>query len=82
MKFYDMLSETVITLEDLRDDYETLRNEDPESHAERFEIELFEILMATVNGRNDLEIIDMTPQEVTLFINWLREKIWREEGWS
>ena len=31
-------------------------------------MELFEILMATINGRNDLDIIGMTPEETSKFI--------------
>ena len=38
--------------------------------------------MATINGRNDLEIIGLTPKEVSNYIINLRSEIWREEGWN
>ena len=31
--------------------------------------------MATINGRNDLEIIGMTPQEVSNYIIRLRDRV-------
>ena len=74
MKFIDLNDDRVYTVADLKREWEALRAEDPENHAERFQIELLEILMATINGRNDLEIIGMTPQEVSNYIIRLREK--------
>ena len=38
--------------------------------------------MATINGRNDLEIIGLTPREVSNYIIRLRSEIWTEEGWN
>ena len=74
MKFIDLNDERVYTIADLKKDWEALRAEDPENHAGSFQIELLEILMATINGRNDLEIIGMTPQEVTNYIIRLRDR--------
>ena len=74
MKFIDLNDDHVYTVADLKREWEALRAEDSENHAESFQIELLEILMATINGRNDLEIIGMTPQEVTNYIIRLREK--------
>ena len=74
MKFIDLNDDRVYTVADLKKEWEALREEDPENHAERFQIELLEILMATINGRNDLEIIGMTPQEVSNYIIRLRER--------
>ena len=74
MKFIDLNDDHVYTVADLKREWEALRAEEPENHAESFQIELLEILMATINGRNDLEIIGMTPQEVTNYIIRLREK--------
>ena len=62
----------VYGLSDLKADWERFRKEDPENHATDFKTELFEILMATVNGRNDLEIIGMTPAEQEKMIARLR----------
>ena len=75
MKFIDLNDERVYTIADLKKDWETFRTEDPENHAESFQIELLEILMATINGRNDLEIIGMTPQEVSNYIIRLRDRV-------
>ena len=57
MKFIDLNDDRVYTLQDLRRDWAQFREEDPENHATDFKTELFEILMATINGRNDLEIL-------------------------
>ena len=57
MKFIDLNDDRVYTLQDLRRDWAQFREEDPENHAPDFKTELFEILMATINGRNDLEIL-------------------------
>ena len=82
MKFIDLNDDHVYTIADLKKDWQEFREEDPENHADRFKIEFFEILMATVNGRNDLEIIGLTPREVSNYIVKLRSEIWQEEGWN
>ena len=68
MKFIDLNDERIYTIADLKRDWQEFRTEDPESYAERFKIEFFEILMATINGRNDLEIIGLTPRETSGFL--------------
>ena len=82
MKFIDLNDYWVYTLQDQHRDWAQFREEDPENHADRFKIEFFEILMATINGRNDLEIIGLTPREVSNYIIRLRSEIWTEEGWN
>ena len=82
MKFIDLNDDRVYTLQDLRRDWAQFQGEDPENHAPDFKTELFEILMATINGRNDLEIIGLTPREVSNYIIRLRSEIWTEEGWN
>ena len=82
MKFIDLNDDRVYTPADLKRDWTQFREEDPENHAARFKIEFFEILMATINGRNDLEIIGLTPKEVSNYIIGLHSEIWREEGWN
>jgi hypothetical protein len=82
MKFIDLNDDRVYTIADLKKDWQEFRAEDPENHADRFKIEFFEILMATINGRNDLEIIGLTPREVSNYIIRLRSEIWQEEGWN
>ena len=74
MKFIDLNDDRVYTVADLKKDWEVLQAEDSENHAESFQIELLEILMATINGRNDLEIIGMTPREVSNYIIRLRSE--------
>ena len=75
MKFLDMYTDEILTIADLKRDYIDLKHEDPENHAETFKVEFYEILMATVNGRNDLEIVGMTAKEVSNYIIRLRSEI-------
>ena len=72
MKFIDLTDGREFTLADLKRDWAGFREEDPWNHAADFGTELFEILMATVNGRNELEIIGMTPRETDRLIRRLR----------
>ena len=80
MQFIDLNDDRVYTIADLKKDWQEFRAEDPENHADRFKIEFFEILMATINGRNDLEIIGLTPRETSNIIIRLRTQIRKEEG--
>ena len=75
MQFIDLNDERVYTLTDLKHDWAQLCSEDPDNHAESLRIEFFEILMATINGRNDLEIIGLTPREVSNYIISLRAQL-------
>ena len=75
MKFIDMLTEHEYTLADLKEDYEELRAESPEDFPSTFKADFFEILMATINGRNDLKIIGPTPNETCNVITRLRSTI-------
>lgn len=45
------------------------------NHAPDFKTELFEILMATINGRNDLEILSMTHREISSLTLRLRAQL-------
>ena len=82
MKFIDLYDGREYTTADLKRDWAQFREEDPDNHADSFRIEFFEILMATINGRNDLEIIGLTPRETSNYIIKLRSEIWRENGWN
>ena len=75
MKFIDLSDDRVYTLSEIRKDWEALREEDPDNYPSDFKTELFEILMATVNGRNDLEIVGPTPREVNRLILRLRARL-------
>ena len=82
MKFIDLNDDREYTVADLKRDWAQFREEDPDNHAASFRIEFFEILMATINGRNDLEITGLTPRETSNYIIKLRSEIWRENGWN
>ena len=75
MQFIDPNDDRVYTPADLKRDWTQFREEDPENHATSFKIEFFEILMATINGRNDLEIVGLTPREVSNYIISLRAQL-------
>lgn len=75
MKFIDLNDDRVYTLQDLHRDWEQFREEDPENHADRFKNEFFEILMATINSRNDLEILGMTHREISSLTIRLRAQL-------
>lgn len=75
MRFIDLNDDRVYTPSDLHTDWHAFRAEDPENHAESFRIEFFEILMATINGRNDLDIIGMTSRETSNLILRLRAQL-------
>ena len=82
MRFIDGNDGQVYTLPDLWRDWRAFREEDPDNHAASFKIETLEILMATINGRNDLEIIGLTPREVSNIIITLRTQLLNREGAS
>lgn len=75
MRFIDLNDDHIYTLANLQKDWQTLRAEDPENNAPDFRTELFEILMAAVNGRNDLDIIGLTPRETDRLITRLRAQL-------
>ena len=77
MTFYDKYTERTYTLPKLHDDWKQFKAEDPLNHADDFMTELYEILMATVNGRNDCDIVGLTPSETCNYIITLRNKIER-----
>ena len=75
MKLIDLNDDRVYTPADLKRDWTQFREEDPDNHAASFRIEFFEILMATINGRNDLEIIGLTSRETSNIILRLRAQL-------
>ena len=75
MRFIDLNDGHIYTLADLKKDWQEFRAEDPENHADRFQLEFFEILMATINGRNDLEILGLTHREVSNLTIRLRAQL-------
>ena len=75
MQFIVLNDDRVYTIADLKKDWQEFRAEDPENHAPDFKTELFEILMATINGRNDLEILGMTHREISSLTLRLRAQL-------
>lgn len=75
MKLIDTYSEREYSLMDLKADYLRFKAEEPWNHCEDFRAELFGILMASVNGRNDLSIIGLTSREVSRYITRLRKSL-------
>ena len=76
MKLIDMYDGKMYSLYDLYKEYKVFRSEDPENHADNFQTELFEILIATVNGRNDMDVVGMTAKEINNYIIRIRKRIW------
>lgn len=74
MKLFDLNTERTYSLPELFSDWQLFRKEEPWNHAESFSAELFEILMASVNGRNDCNIIGMTASEIDKYITKLRKR--------
>ncbi len=75
MRLVDKNDNHSYRLADLKTEWATLRVQEPENHSESFQIELLEILMATVNDRNDLEIEGLTHREVSAIIVAIRTQI-------
>ena len=75
MKFQDMNTDEIYSIKDLYKDWKTFKEEDPENQCETFRAELLEIIMATINGRNDLQIIGMTGKEVSNSVIKLMKQI-------
>lgn len=72
MRLRDLEDGRQYGLIDLKREWSDLRPIEPENHQETFTTELLEILMATISGRNDLEIIGQTPRETGRLIARLR----------
>ena len=72
MRLYDIDSERELSVMDLYNDWNTFRNEEPWNHAESFKCELHNIIMDTINGRNNCDVVGMTPNEIEGYIIRLR----------
>ena len=80
MKFIDRNDGSVFTLSSLLGDWKRLRAEDPANYPESFKTEMLECLMATVGGRNDLELVGLTPSEAARLIVRLRRRFEMEKA--
>lgn len=72
MTFVDTYDGRVFSLLDIFNDWKVFKEEDPENHADTFRAEMLEIIMATINGRNDLEIKGLTASETERLVYSLR----------
>ena len=72
MKLYDMNAEKEYSLIELYRDWQSFRNAEPWNHGETFTIEFYNILMATVNGRNDCDVVGLLPAELSRYIIRIR----------
>ena len=52
-------------------EWQELRKEDPENHVDTFTLEFFQILDATLRGRNDCDIVGLTEPELLRLFNRL-----------
>lgn len=75
MMFYDMDSEHTYTLPEVYSEWQELKEEDPWNHSEHFINEMFEIIMATINDRNNLEIVGMMPKEISGLVRRIRKEL-------
>ena len=76
----DLNDGTVITEAMLKQEWKTGRENDLENTPRCFEAYLLEVILATINGRNDLDIIGVTPRETMEYIEAIREKIRNGNG--
>lgn len=72
MRFIDNYSDMEYSIKDLFNDYKTFKLEEPYNHCENFKTELLEIMLASINGRNDFDIIGLTSNEIEKIILKLR----------
>lgn len=77
MTLYDRNADRTITINELHDEWKQFKEEEPWNHADDFMSELYVILMDTVNGRNDCDIVGLTPSETCDYIITIRHAIRR-----
>lgn len=70
MTFKDMLTDQVYSLNDIAKDYREFQREDPENNTETICEYLYNVIDASLRGRNDLDIIATAKQ-----INRVRSKL-------
>ena len=72
MLFIDTNDGSPVTLRDIANDYASLKAENPDEYPPSLKLEFLEILLAAINGRNDLEIVGITHRETNRMIARLR----------
>ena len=75
MRLKEIDSGRELTLPELHREWREFREEDPVNHADDFTTELYVLLMDTINGRNDCDIVGLTPTETSNYILTLWNKI-------
>lgn len=79
MKFYDMDDDHIWTVADLHREWLYLKKTDPWNYDESFKRYMLGVVLATINGRNNLEICEITPREVSNLVKRLKgECIWKK----
>ena len=73
MLLLDLNENKAYTISEVKQLWKKFRSEDPSNHAETFKTEWYNILMATINGRNDLIVSGLTPKETSNYIINLRK---------
>lgn len=75
MYLVDLWTDEKISLPKLHEEWQELRQEDPYNHADTFKREFFDILDATIRGRNDFEIVGPTGPELCRLFNRLMQEV-------
>lgn len=75
MLFKDLETGDALTIRDLFQEWKEKAQEQPTEYPQTFAGELLNILQATVNGRNDLTILNKTPKQVDRMIQTLLTRI-------
>ena len=75
MRLIDTESNCSLSLKVMKEEYQTLRQDEPWNHRDNFRTELLETMLATVNGRNDCEITGLTARELDRYIRKLRDYV-------
>ena len=72
MLFIETNDGSPVTLRDIATDYASLKAENPDEYPPSLKTEFLEILLAAINGRNDLKIVGVTHAETNRMIARLR----------
>lgn len=81
MTLKNLYDDSIVTIKDLFDGWKENRKTDPENYSKYFVRYMIVIIMDTINGRNDYNIIDLTPTEIERLLKmlWKVEKEYEEE---
>ena len=75
MRLMDLNDGESYSLTEVFKEWQQLRKEDPVNHSDSFKRELFDILDATLRGRNDVEVVGMTGAELFRFYSRLMMEV-------